>query len=201
MFSISIPISGASSYPPNELGYNHVPISCFDCHNGIKASYAFEYDEGDICSGCHTLYNQGNFKEKHEPLVCKGCHKVYDLNSFHPAHINVSCNTCHINNMLPDNKYSDCISCHVSGLHSTHIEKSCFICHTDPNKIKITINPPKITQRCDEFNCWDEIIPEINITNETKSINTSTPITNYKRLTIYEILVNIIKAIRDDIYG
>jgi hypothetical protein len=198
---IFIPISNAG-YAPNELNYNHKPLACFDCHDGIKVGFGYEYDIGDECSGCHTLYNRGNFKEIHEPLTCKGCHGVYNLESFHTRHTNTSCIICHIDNTLPDNIYSECLSCHISGLHSTHIEKRCEMCH--PNTIPQKIIPrviQKTVQKCDEYDCWDEIIQEINTTNETISINTSKPITNYKRITIYEILLNLYKAIRDDIYG
>ncbi len=193
---ILIPISNAG-YAPSSLNYNHKPLACFDCHNGIKAPIAFEYDEGDECSGCHTLYNRGNFKETHEPLTCKGCHSIYNLESFHTRHTNTSCITCHIDNTLPDNIYSECLSCHVTGLHSIHLEKKCEMCH--PNVIPQKITPgitPKTIQKCDEYDCWDEVIPEIN---NTISINTSTSIVNYQKITIYEILLSIYKAIRDDI--
>lgn len=195
---ILIPIASAS-YAPNDLNYNHKPLACFDCHNGIKVGYGYEYDEGDICSGCHTLYYRGNFKETHEPLTCKGCHGITTKESFHTKHINASCMTCHIDNTLPDNPYNECLSCHITGLHSAHIEKSCFICHADPNKIKEIIKPQKTVQVCDEEDCWNEIIPETNITNDTKLINTSKSITNYKKITIYEMLVNLYRQIRDDL--
>jgi len=191
---ILIPISSAI-----QLDINHKEVYCFNCHGG---SQGYSVGQDEYCGDCHSLYSGNqNFKEQHEAISCKGCHKTYSLETFHPVHKNISCNTCHIDNTLPDNKYYDCLSCHISGLHSTHLEKSCETCHQNTISPKPTLEViQKTTQNCDEDGCWEEIVYENNI-NETKSINTSKPITNYKRFTILQILVNIYEKIIGDIYG
>lgn len=196
LISLSIlffmPISGA-------IGYNHEPLPhCFDCHN----SYYYGETENDECGNCHNLYFENpNFKKQHEPLTCKGCHGITTKESFHIKHANSSCMRCHIDNTIPDNPYNECSSCHIGGLHPAHIEKSCEMCHknTIPSKLTPKITP-KTIQICEEEDCWEEIVPEINIISVTKELNTTKPITNYKKFTIYEVLMNLYKQIVGDIY-
>jgi len=169
---IFIPISSAS-YAPNQLNYNHKPLFCFDCHNGIKVGYGYEYDEGDICSGCHTLY-YSNFS-KHEALTCKGCHGVNNRDSYHILH-NVSCITCHESNTFLDVEYSSCLECHDSGLHSIHIQKSCLLCHVETIKKPIVL-PNNYDVDNDE--------PINQFTNESNN-------RTLQRFTIFEILKSIL---------
>jgi hypothetical protein len=173
-----IPISSANEY-----------TYCFkDCHN----TYSFGDTSVDECGNCHNLYfGNPNFATQHEPKTCPVCHAVTDLNSYHTLHVvryNVSCSTCHIDNTVPDNTYSDCISCHIGGLHVVHIRKECSMCHADivPKKIIVTNETIKNTT---------------NVVNESKALYHNTSIVNYKRLTIYEILKSLYEQIKGDIYG
>jgi hypothetical protein len=168
-------MSGATPLLPAQ----HKPVYCF---NNCHGEQGFSYGGEDECGDCHNTYF-GNplFKEQHEPKTCSVCHKVNNKDSYHILHNkSTTCQTCHIDNTIPENKFSDCIYCHVSGLHSTHLEKQCDTCHYE-NKIQDI----KYTN-------------DYNITLQ-KVINTHNPITNYERFTIYEVLLNLYKAIIGDI--
>jgi hypothetical protein len=174
---VLIPISSALPQFP------HKPLYCF---NNCHGEQGFYYGDPDYCGNCHELFfGNLNFKEQHEEKACPSCHKITDKDTYHILH-NVSCSTCHIDNTIPDNSFIKCSSCHIGGLHTSHLNKQCEICHVD-TKIKIVKTPT-------------ENITE-NKTNETIHINTSKSNTNYKKITIYEILANIYRQIRDDIYG
>ena len=179
---IFINISNASPQFP------HKDVYCF---NNCHGERGFFYGGSDECGNCHSFYfNNQNFSTQHEPKTCLGCHNIKNKDSFHILHVsyNVSCSKCHINNKIPENTYSDCLSCHIQGLHTIHQNKQCIICHEGiiPKKIVIT----------------NEIVKNVSQeVNKTKLINTYTSIINYKKITIYEILMNLYKAIIGDIYG
>ncbi len=177
---ILIPISSALPQFP------HKPFYCFNnCHG--ERGFSAGDNGGDDCGNCHTLYfNNQNFKEQHEVKTCPACHSVTDKDSYHLLH-NTSCATCHIDNTIPDNIYSECLSCHVGGLHEAHVNKECSICH-------MVIIPQKII-------VTEEIIKNATeAVNATKALNTSKTIVNYKKFTIYEIIINLYKQIIGDIY-
>ena len=180
---IYIPISSATSLFP------HKPLYCFNnCHG--ERGFSYGDNGGDDCGNCHTLYfNNSNFVEQHDTRTCSGCHKVTDKDSFHILHVsyNVSCSTCHIDNTIPDNTYSNCLSCHIQGLHIVHGNKSCSICHT------VNVVKPNVSN--------ETVKNASKAINETKTIYPNTSIINYKKITIYEILMNLYKAIIGDIYG
>lgn len=170
---ILIPISSALPQFP------HKPLYCFNNCHGERGLY---YGDPDYCGNCHELYfGNSNFKELHENKSCLGCHNVPNKNVYHTLH-NISCSICHIDNTIPDNTFSNCLSCHTSGLHSTHLNKQCSLCHAD-TYIKSILTPAKITE---------------NI-SKPKPLYSNTSITNYKGITIYEILINLLGKIRDDI--
>lgn len=168
--------------------FPHKNIYCFNnCHG--ERGYSVGDNGGDDCGNCHTLYiNNPNFIQQHEPKTCKVCHNITNKDSFHSFHTskNISCSTCHIDNTIPDNTYSNCLGCHIPELHTIHENKSCKICHeiTIPQKIVITENTTKNISL---------------LSNNTKFINTTKTIVNYKKITIYEILSNLYRQIRDDI--
>lgn len=192
---ILIPIISATP----QLPISHKPVYCFyNCHGEQGFDYGLETD--DWCGTCHLIYPYNpNFSVEHEPKTCPACHGVETKDDFHSLHTNkTSCFTCHINNALPEGNYLECLTCHVSGLHSTHIEKSCDICHVDRTKIA-PLTKSDFIEECDEWGENCNIIYLNNTINSTISINTSKPIVNYQKMTIYEILLNIYEAIRDDI--
>jgi len=158
----------------------HKQNYCFsDCHQT-----KFPITEGERCSDCHTFSRNSNFTTFHENVACKGCHGINNKDSFHTLH-NISCSICHIENTMPDNVYSECLSCHVSGLHTTHLNKQCSLCH----KEKISTSRKEIINNS-----------TLIINNTPKPLYLNTSITNYKKFTIYEVLVNFYKQIIGDIY-